>query len=202
MSLYDPFGFRPQFAAPDQPADLPPSLIYETQAPNAFALTRQGSIAETQVPARREAGEIFTTTQGDVVVRTVRVESASESYEVEVTQIDVGGGIEQLQVVAYDEPPPVEVIEAVVTHEIPATETVTYVDPYVATETSAAPVSPEPIPVEVQVENTAVTAEVPYDPTYGGQAYPTELPVAEVNTGGGETTVIDPSLYDYFGFTS
>ena len=209
MPLFNPFVPQSPYDHLDAPVDRLASVFFETQIPSGYVLEQQGLFVETQSVVKHVNGDLFTTQKGDYISRTVTVVTAEESYEVEVTQTDIGGGEGELQIVVDPAAPPPPEVVAAVEYEDPiaaAPETSTSTSPYEATETAPAEATPESVApsIETQATETSVATPPPYDPTYGGAAYPTEAPApaAEVSSGSGEPTpVIDPSLYAQFGFT-
>ena len=178
MPLFNPYATRaPSFL--DAPVPLRPTVQIETELPDSFTLQRKGLRVETEAFVVNR-GEFITTVTGDYVQRSQKVVTADESYEIVITQVDVGAGSQALQTVqtpategqSYEEPLPT------------ISETVAYVDPYVASETGSVAVV-TPVPVEAQQADTLYV-----DPsTFQQFGFDT-----------GTTPTVDPSTYAQFGF--
>ena len=116
MPLFNPFLPQPAYLAADEPVEALPSIFYETRVATGFTLRQQGLIVESEAIVRHVNGDYFTTEQGDYIARTVRVVTSDESYDVEITQTDIGAGVGQLQIVTEQTLTPAE-IDAVIAED-------------------------------------------------------------------------------------
>ena len=184
MPLYNPFAPPTEYRWMDTPPPLPATLHFETELPDSYSLERGGLHVESEAAVSVNRGEVVTTSTGDYIQTTQRVVTLEASYDVQVTQVDVGAGSQALQTVVEAGATP----EAYQQQEAPAVETQAYVDPYASYETGSVAVTGQ-TSAEVQQQGDFYT-DTAIDPSVFQQF--------GFDQG---TTAPDASVYQYFGFS-
>lgn len=139
MTLYKPPLSRSHAAY--APAPLPPNVHFETTLPSSYELSRMGYRIESENAVPLFRGEIIKSVKGEVRKQVVTVVTPTQTYEEEITVIDVGTSTPQVvyssevdqsnvdydyalsdESTAYVEPTTVVESEAIVTYAAPPIE--------------------------------------------------------------------------------
>lgn len=135
-----------------------PTVQVESEPPNDYELSLQGVGFDTHTPFLNLDGLHVATAEGEFVTRTVTVSTPIQTYQIQVTEVDVGAGVQQLQAVVTQDTP--LVLEQASDVQI---ETTPLIDPHVGhagatVETSPVTIS-RPPPVETISTSGVATTE-------------------------------------------